>query len=249
MFQIRFGSLSLDGFHEWSEDIPSRVTESRFPRRPGSIAPRVPVPDSRIISLVGDIIKDSETELKAYLENLNQSLSDLGRNRLYLRDDNRYINAVKRGLRYQYIAAETPAKHVRCFLEFLCDDPYWYSSTDSSDQQTVGATFVWTWSITNNGKARTPLVMQIDRTSAGGQKFDTIITHTTTGIYQRWNGSLGNGSRLIFDAVNNRVIINGGNGLKDFQGRLIYLELGLNNFRYDGPQNVIITSAWTERWS
>jgi hypothetical protein len=249
MFQIQFSGLTLDGFREWSEDMPSRVTESRFPRRPGTIAPRVPVADSRVISLAGDIVKSSETELKTYLENLNQALTDLGRARLFLRDDNRYIWAVKRALRIQYIAGEAPSTHVRCFIEFLADDPYWYSATPSTDTQVVGAVNVFTWTLTSGGKTRTPLVMQIDRTGGGQQKLDIIITNTTTGLFQRWNGSLTFGGRLIFDAVNNRVTINGGNGLRDFQGRLLFLEPGINNLRYDGPANATIVSAWTDRWS
>lgn len=248
-FSIRFGSLTLDGCSDFAVTANSRVTEHRFPRRPGSIAPRVPAADSKHVVIGGDIWKDSENDLVSYLDSLNQTLTDQGRNKLYLRDSNRFLNAVKSGFSHQFLAAEAPAWHAKFGIEFVIDDPYWYSPTPETDSQTVGAVNLLTWTVANDGKARTPPVIELVRTSAANDQADVLITNTTTGLYMKWAGTFINGSKLIFDTVNKRVTSAGGNGLNNFTGTFLLLEPGNNNLRYDGPGNATILTTWQERFS
>lgn len=249
-FSIRFGTLTLDGCSDFAITANSRVSEYRFPRRPGSLAPRVPVADSKHVVIGGDIWKGTESEIVNYLDSLNQTLSDKGRDKLYLRDNNRFLYAVKSGFSHQFVYAEVPSTHAKFSIEFVVDDPYWYSATPESDSQTVGAVNSKTWAITNDGKARTPPVIELTRTSAANDQSDVLITNTTTGLYLKWAGTFVNGSKLIFDTVNKRVTSAGGNGLNNFTGTLNFmLESGANNLRYDGPGNATILTTWQERYS
>jgi hypothetical protein len=92
-FALKFGSLTLDGIHTWQVSNPYRVTRHVFPRRQGSIAPRVPAKDSKTIICEGDLWKDSRAQVKEYFRLLGQ-IADAGRERLVLEDDNSFMNAV-----------------------------------------------------------------------------------------------------------------------------------------------------------
>src|SRR4026207_1225125 len=102
-FSLRFGDFTLEGCNELPGSPPYRVTEHRFPRRPGTIAPRVPAKDSKRISLRGEVWKDSESQIIQYFEQLGAKL-DAGRDRLYLRDDDRYLNAVGEAFEWGFSA-------------------------------------------------------------------------------------------------------------------------------------------------
>jgi hypothetical protein len=249
-FDLKFGNFTLEGTGDLNGNNPYRITEHFVPRRSGSITPRTPTKSSKQISMQGEIWRDNTTQIRDYFDGLQTKL-DGGVDRLVLRDDGRFLHALvaQPGLGWSFRAASAPAQHAFYNLQFLAADPYWYAPTEQSDPQTVGAVNVLTFSITNNGGARTPIVMELLRTGTGQSKFDDIITNTTTGLYMRWNGTFLNGSRLIFDSVNKRVTIGGGNGLRDFQGTFLELEPGVNNLRYDGPGNATINTAWMERWS
>lgn len=248
-FSVRFGSLTIDGCTEWTQNNRRRIIEHRFPRRPGAIGPQAAAKDAKEITLNCEVFKDSDTEIRDYFNNIETFL-DQRLDKLYLRDDNRFLWAIGELVPISYRANSDPAKHAFYNLRFVAHDPYWYDGVTQTDTQNLGAGNVLTWPITNNGGVRTPPAIEINRTGAGQQKFDVIITNTTTGLYLRWNGSLGAGSKLIFDVVNKRVTIGGGNGLTDFQGTLNFeLEPGVNNLRYDGPGEVTIDTAWLQRWA
>lgn len=244
-FNVRFGSMTLDGVYEVSISSPYRVARHQFPRRQGSIAPRVPAKDGKTVILRGDLWKDSEAQVKQYFELLGKLL-DAGRDRLYLRDDNRYLNAVPEPVEQNISASLVPTLHVPYSLGFFADDPYWYAPTQSEQAETVGAVNTKTFSVTNNGGARTPAVFQVTRTSNSNDQANVKIEQTTTGLFLEWTGgTLPAGSSLIFDCVNRRVTALGGHALGQFSGQIrMELEVGLNNFQYTGPGNASISIAW-----
>jgi len=247
-FNLRFGNLVLEGAREIAGSDPSRVTRHYFPRKPGSIAPRVPAPDSKTINLQGEIWKDSEAQVIAYFEQLGTKFLN-GRDRLYLRDNDRYLNAVKEGFNWRFVAERNPLVCAIYSLQFFADDPFFYAPQHSEQTETVGAVNTYTFSVTNNGGARTPAVIEVARTDPANDQADVIVTHTTTGLFMKWAGSLPDGNILTFDCVNTRVTASGAPGLPNFTGTLFWaLEPGLNNFQYDGPGNVSIVIAWQERW-
>ena len=186
-------------------------------------------------------------QLKSILEDLRHTLTDLGRDRLVLWDDNRYLNAVKEDFNYSFVSSKLPSYRADIEIDFLADDPFWYAPTTSNSTANLTGTGVF--SITNNGRARTPPVFEIIR-SAGTDSNDVILTNTTTGLWVKWVGTFVVGNKLVFDMVNRRTLMAGALALNATLGSInFHLEPGLNNFNYQGPGNVSITTAWNERWS
>lgn len=248
-FSVKFGALTIDGCTEWTQNNRRRIVEHRFPRRPGAIGPQAAAKDAKEITLNCEVFKDTDTEIRDYFDTLETYL-DQRLDKLYLRDDNRFLWAIGELVPISYRANSDPAKHAFYNLRFVAHDPYWYDGATQSNSQNVGAANALNWQITNGGGIRTPPVVEITRTSAAQDQQDVLITNTTTGLYLRWNGTLASGSKLIFDIVNKRVTVGGGNGLVNFQGTLNWeLESGLNNLRYDGPGNVTIDTVWLQRWA
>ena len=247
-FDLRFGNFTLEGVSVFQGASPYRVTQHRFPRRPGSIAPRVPAKDSKRISLQGEVWKDSAAQIIQYFELLGKKI-DAGLDRLYLRDDERFLNAVAEDFGWTFNANRRADICANYSLAFVADDPHWYAPEPSEQTETVGATNSYTFSVTNDGGARTPIVFQITRTDPANDQANITITQTTTGLHMTWTGSLPSGGVVTFDGVNRRVLAMGSNGLPQFTGTIrMELEPGLNNFQYDGPGNVEIVIAWHERW-
>jgi len=248
-FSLRFGDFTLDGCAEFHGSSPYRVTEHRFPRRPGTIAPRVPAKDSKRVVLRGEVWKDSEAQIIAYFELLGKKL-DAGRDRLYLRADNRYLNAVAEAFDWTFTAGHRPDICATYNLGFLADDPYWYAPQHTEQVEAVGATNTYAFAVSNSGGARTPPVIEVTRTDPANDQADITLTHTTTGQFMKWSGSIPVATNAVtFDCVNKRVTALGANGLNAFTGTLrLELEPGVNNFLYAGPGNVSIVIAWQERW-
>jgi small nuclear ribonucleoprotein (snRNP)-like protein len=247
-FALKFGSITLDGIRTWSVSNPYRVTRHYFPRRQGSIAPRVPAKDAKTIICEGDLWKDNRAQVKEYFRLLGKA-GDAGRERLVLEDDDAFMNAVLEGVEQRLEAGTAPDVHMPYTLRFVADDPFIYSASQQEQTETVGAANTLTFSITNSGGARTPAVFQVTRTSDADEQANVKLEQTTTGLFMQWAGTLPNGSSVIFDCVNRRVTALGSNGLSTFTGQIrLELEVGLNNFAYTGPGNVTIVAAWLERW-
>lgn len=245
--QLKFGTLDLSDIAEWREESPSRVPETVFPRRTGSIAPVNPPADSRRIRLVGEAVHSDEAMLKSYLQDLGYELSQAGRQALQLRDDERYYKAVKESYGFGFSYNNTPGTTAQINIGFLADDPHLYAPLISEQTDAV-AGVSWTFALTNNGKARTPPVLELLR-SAGTDVSDVLITHTATGHFFKVTGTLAVGTKLIFDFVNRRVVQAGENALDRFTGLIAFdLRPGVNTFLYQGPGNVSIYSTWHERW-
>lgn len=248
-YALAFAGFTLDGFHELHESLSWRISESVFPRRPGSIAPRVPAQNSTPITLVGDVWKNDQAALESYFDDLRNTLATLGRDRLVKLDNGRFAKVVAARLTIDEMAAEAAHVHRKCAIDFLADEPYWYAASASSQTDNLTGTTA-TFSITNNGKARTPPIFEIIR-SSGTDLADVVLTNSTTSLFLKWSGTLEVGKKLIFDCVNARVIYAGGDAMNSFVPGSINLNLepGLNNFSYHGAGNVSITTAWHERYS
>lgn len=247
-FQIQFANLVLDGFEEWGEQNDSRIQEHRIPRRQGSLAPQVPAVDSRQISLRGELWGISEADLKSKLKTLRNTLA-YGRGRLIEYDDGAFLNVIKANFRNTFRAARMPSECVGVSLDFLADDPYWYSATDKSPVNALTGV-IDTFSVTNEDLAPTPPVFEITRQAGGADWADVTLTQTTTSLFLKFAGLLAIDQTLIFDCVNRRVMLSGADVLHAFVPGSIDMELvpGVNNFEYKGPANVSILTHFRERW-
>ena len=252
-FSIRFGNLELEGIAHFQGSSPYRVTQHRFPRRPGSIAPRVPALDAKRTVLQGELWKDSEAQIITYFETLGNRL-DAGRDKLYLRDNDRFLNAVLDSLDWSYSAERVPTLMAQYTCGFVSDDPYWYDPTSHSATGSTPDNSAFSVACTNNGGAQTPPIIEII-VSAGALTGTQTITNSTTGLSFSWLGTADN-TTILFDCRNSKVTIGAANGLPGFTPNFFNLVSGVNNIRWDFVQSVAqpiptvtMNISWLERWS
>jgi len=246
-----FAGLAIDGVTEWGEDLPSRVQSETFPRRHGSIVQSLAFLDKRIVTLSGEVIKADETTLKSYLNTLSQTLSDRGRDRLFFRNDNRYLNAIKTGFSYRFTGGRLPASIAQFSIQFLADDPFWYNSTTDSVLTSNIVASPTVIAVTNNGGTKTPPLIEIK--ALGSAVTGVKISNGTTGLFIQYTGTINAGATLSIDCADFKVVCNGANGLNSIGAGStldMYLEPGLNNLTYEGPTTgVDINVLWLPRWS
>lgn len=246
MFQIKFAGLTIDDIAEWGEDQPSRVGVETFPRRHGSITQKLAFLGPRTITVSGKVFKDSEAELKSYLNTLSATMSDRGRDKLYLRDDNRYLNAIKTGFGYRFGASRQETVSAAFNIEFLADDPFWYDGQTQSNLESAVASSPHSFTVNNGGGTRTPPLIEVK--AVGGDRTDFTITNTTIGLSMRFAGTIFSGNTCSIDCADYTVINGGSNGLRDFTGNFWQLEQGDNHITYAGPVTVDVNVVWLERF-
>lgn len=242
---LKFAGVTLDGVEEWGDELKNRVDPETFPRRDGSIIQEVAFKDPIRLRLPYHVSKADEATLKTYLNSLG-ALMESGRDKLYLRDDSRYLNAIITGLSRSHRAGDAAALTARGVIEFLVDDPYFYSDTETASAEQDPAASPHTFQITNSGKARTPVRIEIKADAAAAT--DVKLTNTTTSLFARFSGTITANQILVIDSKKRSIQNGGANGLNSFTGSFWELEQGVNNLEYIGPVAVLVTVYHTERW-
>lgn len=248
-FNIKFADFIIDGVSSWQPRRQNKVAHLSLPRRHGTLIPDVAFSDELIINMSGEVFKNTEIELRDWFEDLGATLMNFGKDRLYLRDDGRFIYAICSGTALPaYNAGRIPHLAATFSIEFTAGDPFWYNATEAEHHQTV-SNFPNTqaWSLTNNGKVRTPVRIHItsNKSPTAG---DLKVTNTTTGLYMRYRGAVAENQTVVMDGEQFSCKNNGANDLNNFEGAFFLLEVGLNNFTYNGEVPVTVDIYWRERF-
>lgn len=245
---VKFAGMTLDGISDWAEDLPSRVQAETFPRRHGSIVQKLAFLGTRTITLSGEVVKADSTTLRDYLNTLSLALTERGRDKLVLRDDNRYLNAIKTGFSYRFVGGRLPALIASFSIQFIADDPFWYDSTTDSELISNNTASPRLIVVTNTGGTKTPPLIEIK--ALGSDVTDVKITHGTTGFWFRYSGTITAGATLSVDCADFKAVVNGQNALNLITGTLdMNLEPGENNMIYEGgTSGVDINFVWLPRY-
>ena len=172
--------------------------------------------------------------MKTYLNTLSQTLSDKGRDRLYLRDDGRYLNAIKQGFSYRFNGARAGSRVAQFSVQFIADDPFWYSGTTESVLTSNVVASPTVIAVTNSGGTKTSPLIEIK--ALGSPVTDVKISNGTTGLFVHYSGTINAGATLSIDCADFKAVVNGGNALNLITGTIeLFLEPGLNNLVYEGP--------------
>lgn len=256
-FELQFGTLLLDGFHELSEETGTRIFSHTFPRKNGSIVAQVPAFDSTRLVLEGDIFSDTEEDLRDAVQELRTALATgMGKIRKYgvttpnpRVDDNAYLNVVRAKLVHAHSAQTAPATHATIKAEFLASDPHWYQDAETTLTNPLTGTST-TFQTPNQGGTNAPFIMTLTRT-AGTDITPLVLTNTTTTMILQFNALLSVGQTLVFDTLNGRVLLGGANAIHLFGPGQIYQELapGTNNWSYQGPSTVSVQTKFRARWA
>jgi len=132
-FDVRFAGFTLEGVQVWEEPFELKIHSEEFPRRHGSIVQKVAFLRPKRIVVTGYVAKSTEALLKTYLENLKQKFVEEGRDKLQLRDDDRYLNAILSGFGFRLNRERAPLISANFSIEFFADDPFWYDLTENVD--------------------------------------------------------------------------------------------------------------------
>jgi hypothetical protein len=254
MIQVKFADFVIEDVRSWRPSRKNKLSRVALPRRHGTLIADVAFSDELLISLEGEVWKPSETELRDYFANLGARLLNMGKDRLYLRDDGRFLYAICTGTSFPQFDAQrsSSAAGAAFSLEFTAGDPFWYSGTEQQHLETIGTT-PFNFSVSNNGLVRTPVRVQFTpKVGPFGSATDLRLTNTTTGLAMRYRGSVVINQTLIIDAERASVQNNGVNDINQFEGAFWLLEPGINNLTYAGPNgslySIQVDVFWRERF-
>lgn len=244
-FNITYAGSEIVGIENWQEELPSRVQPEVFPRRHGSILQEVVFLGPRTVRVSGTIVGSTEIGLRDYLNGLGRITTETGRSKLVLRDDGRYLKALKNGWSYSFGRTLGQEVFAKFTLDFVADDPFWYSPTEGATSATCAASTT-TFSLVNSGAARTPPIVQIlalSNTIANIQLSNTTLGQTFT-----YSSTVLSGNILIVNNKTFTVTNAGSNAIGNFAGSFFLLESGTNNFEYIGATGACVSIFWTDRF-
>ena len=248
MFQIKFADFTIEYIRSWKPSRKNKLTHAALPRRHGTLIPDIAFSDELVIQMDGEVWKTSESELKDYFVNLGAALQNAGRDRLFLRDDGRFVYAICTGTSFPNFESTRHANGVGggFSLEFTAGDPFWYNATEAEYHYPLVPGSPFNFTITNTGTVRTPCRIYITATPTA--MTDVRVTNTTTGLYSRYRGTVQINQTVVFDGERYTCLNNNSNDLNNFEGNFFLLEPGINNLTYAGPVGTVaIDMYWRER--
>src|SRR5262245_57957582 len=125
MLQIKFADFMIEDVRTWRPSRRTKLARVSLPRRHGTLIADVAFSDELLILLEGEVAKSSETALRDYFSDLGARLLNMGKDRLYLRDDGRFVYAICTGTSFPQFDAQRFANGtIAAFsIEFTAGDP------------------------------------------------------------------------------------------------------------------------------
>lgn len=246
-YDVTFAGSSIPGILKWHEEMPSRVTPEVFPRRHGSVVQEIAFLGPRTVTISGLVASSSEANLTSYLDGIGRTLTEAGKDKLILRTTSRYLNAIKAGYGFEFNTGEAPDVIAKYTMEFIADDPFWYSPLERIEERPTTTASLTTFSVVNSGGVKTP--PRVEFQASSGSVVNVKLTNTTIGLAMQFSGTITNLQTCSIDSAKSQVQNGGANGLNNFVGSFFLLEPGTNNLQYDGPTGVTVNIHWTERWA
>ena len=246
----------------WQEVAPTRLNAVTVPRRHGALISDAIVQDARRINIAGRIVSNDgtaytlRTQLQAFAELLNRQ-----NKRLQLWDD-QYIIAYKSSLGYEYVAGSS-MRAVDFTIEFLCVDPFWYSTSGSNSGSTdpIASPNLTTGDvaidITNNIYKRTLIinvpgnlfVYPVITIAAGATPLvrSTVRNLTISRLFT-YEATIAANKKLIVDTSQFTVLNDGVDDLTHWAGDFVWLVPGDNTIEIEGTTPAAYSWTWTNRY-
>ncbi len=231
--------------HAWEPDLPRRIAGQDVENRHGQYVSGNPVLGSRTIRVIGAIKQANESALRSRLSAYELALAHGGGANLYYYND-KYI--VARCGRSAFTPTPGNALHYRFNIEFLCDDPFWYDASQTTDSETPASSpHNWT-----HNYAGTYLIYPVlNLTAAGGggctnPKFE----NTTISRSIQYDGTVAAGQTMEIDCAKMWMKVN---SVKTalFTGTFnVWLAIGDNSmsFTYSGTAPASISVVYRKRY-
>lgn len=234
-----------DNFYIADHSFSQRSDVMPFPYAPGGAVISDGMPGIRQIVLAGRIVGSnvSTTGRDAILGYL------LGENR-GLRIGNRYIRIARVAQCVESIPRGQWNRNRSIDIPLICTDPFWYSTTESEDEETVSADSLSTpheWNIENAGAGFWSMIsVEIESTVNNYTLKLANNTDGNTGFLYEDNGNA-SGSVVTVDGTDCTVVRGSTDKLSALTGNFIRLRPGTNAMKYWGKE-AVITTTWRQRW-
>jgi len=246
---LTFGGTAIEGLSGWSETLDSRAVVSTIPRRDGGLIDLLPPLETRLINVEGKIEKTSHDSVITALNTL-QHLLNSGSQALKL-DSDRYITAQKKSFNFKYVQGFS-GKLVEYHIQFVCADPYWYSTTPVTSTTVIDSTSetITIASGANIGNCFTYPVITMTVDGASLTSFNLRNSYTTINSSMEFTGTVTDNNSLIIDCSLKTVTNNTISSLNDFSGDFWPIDGGVDNIiYYTGNVSAgTLTIVYTPRW-
>lgn len=232
MFTLLFGDYTFPNqtFEVQGFPIKNAIKENAVPRAHGSIIP-TPFLKSRSFRIRGFIHNASNEDSLTQLLAMQRALL-AGEKEFYSRGD-RYIKA-----RADEVEA-SPAKGtdgavLECDIRMIASVPFFYSAGASYSAGFTVTGTTYNFDVYSGGNVFAEPVIYFY--ASGGTITDNIkLTNTSNGNeLLRYRGTLPAGATLKVDADTLEVLVNGADGLSNFEGDFLSLVAGTSTFQYVG---------------
>src|SRR5262245_15021019 len=157
MVQSKLADFVIQDVRSWRPSRKNKLAHVSLPRRHGTLIVDVAFSDELTLAIEGEVFKNTAIEMRDYSNNLGARLMNLGKDKLYLRDDGRFVYAICSSTAFPSFDAARSANGIIAAysLEFTAGDPFWYSGTEAeSHQANISGVSTYNFSVTNNGTIR-----------------------------------------------------------------------------------------------
>jgi phage-related protein len=224
-------------------DDNSEIATELVPRRHGALVTEEVTMSPKKIFLVGQIVQATaalaETRLSLLMKQMNAGRKQLRFNSA------RYINCYKEA--FEAVPVDGTALTVwRYSITFFADDPFFYSTSDTSVDQ-IADYNPEVWTHTNSGDGIVFPTISIIADQGGAISGGITLTNSTTGLSFTFSATIANTKSLVVDCANHTVKNDGVTDFASAGGSFHHLVSGSNNFSYAGSAGTV-RIAYTQRF-
>lgn len=235
--------------HDWS-DHDFSVRGKQIPRfgRHGAAEVGDRGIEPRVVTVRGEFHAANQAALDTFLDTLKKHLHHNGNLYRFSWKSGYYIT-VDHVQRFQgtRFSGGLAYRSIRVEIDFLCVDPFWYSTTADSVAATSIGTSPKNITFTNNGNVPSPLTIQCDPTATWD---DFTIANATDGgeILRYRDPGFGSGDQLIINGQEGTVERDSLNTVRYFSGAFLRVLPGSNTITYTGDTGGTITLTAPKRY-
>lgn len=163
---------------------------------------------------------------------------------LYVSLTNRYINLARLDKLKDEMVEGFAFRRAFIVASFRCNDPFWYSTTAASQNETI-AINPQSLAVINTGNVDTPAIITVTAATAVPS---IKITNAADGREMTYSDpSLTDGAAVVFDSAAGTVKRDGTNTINNFGGTFMQLQPGNNTLTFEGAACELNVS-YTPRW-
>ena len=199
--------------------------------------------DGRTLELTVFVDEVSAAAYRAAVDSIMGKLYRVDQ-KLYVSTTDRYINLSRLDKTKEEFVIGFAFRRAFIVASFRCNDPFWYSTTAASQDETI-ATNPQSLAVINTGNVDAPTIITVTAATAVPS---IKITNAADGREMTYSDpSLTGGAAVVFDSAAGTVKRDGTNTINNFGGTFMQLQPGSNTLTFEGAACELNVS-YTPRW-